>query len=373
MTNASPSQHVQFANLLRPAADGAPPVLLAPMAGFTNAATRRLAHRFGARLTCTEMVNAAGLVRDSDKTWQLLETFADEGPVVAHLYGADPAHFAEAARKIAATGRFCAIDINAGCPVPRITRGGAGAMLLRQPALAGRIVAAIRGVCDLPVTIKTRLGPHPRQIAIFDFLRAVEEGGAAALALHGRFTSQGHTGAVDLALVAEVRGRARIPVIGNGGIADVSSARRFLSETGVAALMIGKAAIGRPWIFRDVAAGLTQPGEPGPNARPDLDELRAVLFGHLADEVERLAVIARRYPLPADALDPEAAAVIGFRCHFFRYLSGLKGVAWARGQLCRLRTLDEVRALVDACLAREADYRARRPATGGASRESGEF
>jgi tRNA-dihydrouridine synthase len=137
--------------------------------------------------------------------------------------------------------------------------------------------------------------------------------------------------------------------------------------------MIGKAAIGRPWIFRDVAAGLADPGAPGPAGRPDLDELRSVLFGHLADEVERLTVIARKYPLPADALDPEAATVIGFRLHFFRYLSGLKGVAWARGQLCRLRTLDEVRALVDACLTREAEYRARRPATGDASRESGEF
>ena len=358
MTSASLSPHAHFAALLQPAFDGASPVLLAPMAGFTNAPTRRLAQRFGARLTYTEMVNATGLVHESNQTWQLLETFADEGPVVAHLYGADPASFAEAARQIAATSRFCAIDINAGCPVPRITHIGAGAMLLRQPALARRIVAAIRAACDLPVTVKTRLGPHPRQIAIFDFLRAIEDGGAAALALHGRFTSQGHTGAVDLALVADVRARARIPVIGNGGIADAASARRFLSETGVAALMIGKAAIGRPWIFRDVAAGLADPGAPGLAGRPDLYELRSVLFGHLADEVERLKVMARKYPLPADTLDPEAAAVIGFRCHFFRYLSGLRGVAWARGQLCRLRTLDEVRALVDACLAREAEYRA---------------
>ena len=348
--------------MLHPGPDGEPPLVLAPMAGFTNAATRRLAQRFGARLTYTEMVNAAGLIHDSDKTWQLLETFADEGPVVAHLYGADPDSFAEAARRIAATGRFCAIDLNAGCPVPRITRGGAGAALLRQPALAGRIVAAIRAACDLPVTVKTRLGPHPRQIAVFDLLQAVEDGGAAALALHGRFTSQGHTGAVDLARVAEVRARARIPVIGNGGIADAASARRYLAATGVAALMIGKAAIGRPWIFRDVAAGLADSVEPGPAARPDLDELREVLFTHLDDEVERLTVIARKYPLPTDALDPEAATVIGFRCHFFRYLGGLKGVAWARGQLCRLHTLDEVRALVDACLAREADYRARRHA-----------
>ena len=357
--SASPSPHTQFAALLRPTPDGTPPLLLAPMAGFTNSVTRRLAHRYGARLTYTEMVNAAGLIHDSEKTWQLLETLPDEGPVVAHLYGTAPASFAEAARLIAATGRFCAIDINAGCPVPRITRSGAGARLMRQPRLAGRIVAAIRAACDLPVTVKTRLGPHPREIAVFDFLKAIEEAGATALALHGRFTTQGHAGTVHLPLVAEVRSRARIPIIGNGGISDAASARHFIKETGVAALMIGKAAIGRPWIFRDVAAGLADPDAPAADGRPDLDELRAVLFEHLADEVERLRAIAAKYPLPADALDPEAATVIGFRCHFFRYLGGLKGVSWARSQLSQLRTLEQVRELVDACLAREAAYRAR--------------
>jgi len=120
MTSASLSPHAYFEVLLRPGPDGTPPVLLAPMAGFTNAPTRRLAHRFGARLTCTEMVNAAGLVHDSDKTWQLLETFADEGPVVAHLYGADPASFAEAARQIAATNRLMDVTDASRGVVPRI-------------------------------------------------------------------------------------------------------------------------------------------------------------------------------------------------------------------------------------------------------------
>ena len=305
------------------------------------------------------MTNAIGLVHASDKTWQLLETFSDEGPVVAHLYGNDPAAFAEAARHVAATNRFCAIDLNAGCPVPKITRGDSGAALMGDPALIGRIVSAIRNACDLPVTVKTRLGPRPGLVTIFDSLRAVEDAGGAALAIHGRYTSQGHTGPVDFATLAAVKQRARIPIIGNGGISDLTSARRFLDETGVDALMIGQAAIGHPWVFRHLIEDFAHPELASQRPRLPLEELRAAIFAHLDAEVERLARIASQYPLPSAALDPENAAVIGFRIHFFRYLSGLKGVAWARGQLSQLHTLSAVRDLVDACLACEATYRAR--------------
>ncbi len=329
------------------------------MAGFTNAATRRIARRFGAAWCYTEMANAAGMIHDSDRTWQILETFPDEGPVVAHLYGTDPATFAEAARLIAASGRFVAIDLNAGCPAPKITRGGAGAALMRDPARIGRIVAALRGACDLPITVKTRLGPRPGQAAIFDILQAVADAGATALAVHARYTSQGHAGPVDLSTLAAVKARARIPIIGNGGIRDFPSAHRMLAETGVDALMIGQAAIGNPWVFQHLSADLAAPPPVAPHPRLPLDELRSAIHTHLDAEVERLTLLASRYPLPGDVLDPEAATVIGFRVHFFRYLRGLKGVAWARGQLCNLHTLEEVRALVDACLAREAAYRAR--------------
>jgi nifR3 family TIM-barrel protein len=348
-----------FNALFRSGPGGRPPLFLAPMAGFTNAATRRIAGRHGAVLTYTEMTNAAGLVHASDKTWQILETFADEVPVVAHLYGTDPASFAEAARHIAATGRFCAIDLNAGCPVPKITRSGAGSALIGQPTRIGQIIAAIRAACDLPVTVKTRLGPHPGAVAIFDILQAAEDAGASALAIHGRYTSQGHTGPVDIATVAAVRQRAGIPIIGNGGIADLATARLFVETSGVDALMIGQAAIGRPWIFETLAEDLAAPGQAGARPRLSLDTLRTAIFAHLDAEVERLSVIAANYPLPNSVLNPESAAVIGFRCHFFRYLTGLRGVAWARGQLCNLHTLDQIRDLVDGCLAREAAYRAR--------------
>ena len=305
------------------------------------------------------MAHATGLIHASDRTWQLLETFTDEGPVIAHLYGTDPAAFAEAARLIAASGRFMGIDINAGCPAPKITRSGAGATLMRDPALVGRIVAAIRAVCDLPVTVKTRLGLHPGHLACFDLLQAVQDNGASALAIHGRFASQGHTGPVDLAQVAALRERASIPIIGNGGIRDAAAARRFLDATGVGALMIGQGAIGNPWIFQELAAGLADPSAEAPHPRRSLDELRAAIHDHLDAEVEFLERLAHKYPHARDKLTPEYAAVIGFRVHFFNYLRGLRGVARARGQLNCLQTLEQVRALVDTCLACEAEFRAR--------------
>lgn len=339
----------------------APPLLLAPMAGFTNSATRLLARRHGAALTFTEMVSAAGLARGAEKSWQILECLPGDEPVVAHLYGNDPAAFAAAARRVAATGRFVAIDINAGCPAPKIVRGGAGVVLMDKPALLGRIVAAMRDAAGLPVTVKTRLGSRPGQAAIFAVQAAVEAAGAAALTVHARYASQGHAGPVDLELLAEVKRRGGIPVIGNGGLTDGAAARRMLDATGVDAVMVGHAAIGNPWIFREAAAAMTTRA-PAPPPRVALAELRQVLFEHLEGERELLQRIADRASDNGGRLPPEQAAVIGFRCHFFRYLRGLKGVTWARGQLHQLHTLDDVRHVVDGCLAREAAYRARGPA-----------
>jgi nifR3 family TIM-barrel protein len=332
------------------------------MAGFTDAAMRRLAARYGAALSFTEMTNAAGVIHDSARTWQLLETFPDEGPVVAHLYGVDPAVLAAAASRIAATGRFCGIDLNAGCPVRKIAARGAGAALMRDPARIGRIVAAVRAACDLPVSVKTRLGPRVGQTAVFDVLDAVTAAGAAFLAVHARFATQGHTGPVRLDLLAEVKRRAAIPVVGNGGIAGPADAARMAAATGVDAIMIGRAALGNPWVFRSAAAGLTAAAAglpPPPEDRVPLEELRRVLFEHIEGAVALRRLWQAHGTPPPGALAPEQAAVVSFRCHFFRYLTGLKGASYARGCLPALATLDDVRRLVDACLEREAAYRQR--------------
>jgi tRNA-dihydrouridine synthase B len=345
------------------------PVFLAPMAGFTNAAMRQISHRFGASLTYTEMVNAAGILHDSDKTWHLLETFPDEGPVIAHLYGTDPAVFAEAAARVTALGRFTGIDLNAGCPMRKITSKGAGAALMKQPALIGKIVAAMVRATSLPVTVKTRVGPRPDQVVVLEILRAVEEAGGAALTVHSRFATQEHSGEVHLPLLAEVKRASRIPIIGNGGVLSAADAYQMFCETGVDAVMIARGATGNPWIFQDLA-GLFQPGARPPppvpaggvRSRPrDLAEIRRVLEEHVTGELALQRQIRANFRLPAHAMPPELAAVATFRCHLFRYLHGLKGSSYVRGHLNTMRTLDDIRAALDGCFEREARFRAHAP------------
>lgn len=341
------------------------PVFLAPMAGFTDAAMRRVCHRAGAALTYTEMVNAAGVLHASDKTWHLLETFPDEGPVVAHLYGSEPQVLGDATAAVAATGRFVAIDLNAGCPMRKITSKGAGAALMASPEKVARIVAAMSAATTLPVTVKTRIGKHPSNIAVFELLDAVQSSGGQALTVHGRFATQEHNGEVRLDLLAEAKRVSRIPVVGNGGIRSADDARRMFRETGVDAVMIARAATGNPWIFSDIASGAPfshfRRCEHEASGRRELSEIRKALEAHLEGELELLQQIRCNHRLPSHALPPEQAAVVTFRCHLFRYLHGLKGASYVRGHLNTMRTLDDIRAALDGCLEREAKYRAKAP------------
>ncbi len=336
-----------------------PAVLLAPMAGFTDAAMRRVSHAFGATLTFTEMVNATGILRAADKTWHLLETLPGEGPVVAHLYGSKPEEMAAAAAAVWRTGRFVAIDINAGCPVRKITANGCGAALMPQPGLIGRIVAAMRAAMPLPVTVKTRVGLKPDRVLVHEILQAAEEAGAAALAVHGRFASAMHSGPVALDLLAAVKQAARIPVIGNGGIRSAADARRMVRETGVDGVMVGRGAMGNPWLFHEIADALAAPdADPPPTRRRDIAAVRAVLADHLAAARELQLQIRANHRLPAWALDPEAAVAMTFRCHLFRYLAGMAGAAHLRGQMSAYGDTAAILAAVDACLEQETRLRA---------------
>ncbi|MDD3544220.1 MAG: tRNA-dihydrouridine synthase family protein [Kiritimatiellae bacterium] len=343
---------------------GAPPLILAPMAGYTDAAMRRACRRHGAALAYTEMASAAGLLHADRKTWQMLETLPDEGPVAAHLYGSEPDQMAEAASRVAQTGRFAAIDLNAGCPVRKITACGAGAALIHDPQRIHDILCAMRRVTDLPLTIKTRLGPSPDRVMIFDILDAAESAGADAVALHARFTSQGHGGATNLELLAEVKRRARIPVIGNGGIRDARDARRMLDATGVDAVMIARGAIGNPWIFADLSAALvrgaaTPEDVSGRTPLRGLDEIREALEAHMAASRELFDQMNALFGIESTAARTEEHLVAAFRAHLFRYLRGLKGSSYLRGRLHLLHTPADIRAAVAACLERENEFRRR--------------
>ena len=334
--------------------------MLSPMAGFTEAPMRLLCGRFGAARTFTEMVNAAGLAKGAAASWVLLETLPGEPKPVAHLYGADPDAFAAAAEKVAATGRFAGIDINAGCPAPKVVREGAGSALMRAPKLVGRIIAAAKAASGLPVSVKTRIGYTPSDLTVFALLEEAEAAGADALSIHGRYRAQGHVGPVAFDVVAEVKRRASIPIYGNGGVRDAGTADDFVARTGVDGLLVGQAAIGHPWVFREIREGVSFPPGQERTARLSLDEIRAALLEHLDLEFAFLEENARKYPALLADDTPEMLTVIRFRMHLFRYLSGLKGASYLRSRLSSIYTLDEVRRAIDACIACEAARRARR-------------
>jgi len=274
-----------------------------------------------------------------------MDTEPDERPIVAHMYGRDPAIMAEAARRIAARQSFDAIDINCGCPVRRIMSKGCGAALMAEPALIERLVRAVAEAVSLPVTVKTRIGLSPGKKNIMDVAHAVEAGGARALIVHARFASNGHSGPADWATLAAVKSAMGIPVIGNGGVNKAEDAARMLNETGVDGVMVGRGAWGRPWIFADILRVLR--GE-APRPERTVPELRAAIEEHFALQLalkHREMAFRRR-----GDLGPDEAAAMTFRSHVLRYLSGTRGAAAARRRLNDLRSIEVLKEVLDDAL-----------------------
>ena len=315
--------------------------VLAPIAGFTNAAFRLMASRGGADLTYTEMVSAAGLAHGSSPTRHLLEVLPGEGPVACQLFGANPDELAFAAREVSATGRFVELNLNAGCPVPRIVREGAGSALVKDPVRVHDLLVAMVGATNLPVTLKTRPGPRPDKVLMFELLDAAETAGAKGITLHARFTSQNHGGAVHLDLLAELVQKARIPVTGNGGVKDLETVRA-MAETGVAAIMVGRAALPNPYIFSTL-------NTPLPSTRSTrstrLPPQSSALFREHLEALKALhAQIAAHFP--QDRLPTLDAWVAGaVRTHLFRYFAGRPGVGELRRRLATIRTLREMESI----------------------------
>lgn len=331
-----------------------PPLYLAPMAEHTNPPLRLMCQRAGAQRTYTEMVNAEGLIRGGAKTHALLIKFPEEDRLIAHLYGHSPEALARAAQEVEALGGFIGIDLNAGCPVPRITQQGAGSALIKDPVKLAAIVEAMAKAVKLPISVKTRLGPHPQDTRIFEIIDRVQDAGAASIAIHARYTSQGHVGTVYLDTLAEAKARATIPVYGNGSVVDSASAIT-MADTGVDAILIGRAALGFPWIF-----GTTAMRTPSPT----IEERRIAVLEHL-----ELAMRWREQVSAASdgkALPPEEAVVLLFRMQLFRYIRGLAGANTLRGKLMELKTLQDVRDALELCF-ESAEAFARSVPQGGAS------
>ncbi|MGD8916741.1 MAG: tRNA dihydrouridine synthase DusB [Syntrophobacterales bacterium] len=224
-------------------------LILAPMAGITDLSFRRIAKSFGADLVTSEMVSAEGLVRKRASTRFLLNSHPEEKPLAIQLFGSDPGVISEAARIVADEGADI-IDLNMGCPVPKVLRQGAGAQLIRQPERVKQIVEAVRRVVSIPVTVKTRSGWSKSQINILEVARAAEEGGADAITIHPRTAKQGFSGKADWYLIAEVKQAVTIPVIGNGDVTRPEQVEEMKRLTGCDGVMIGRGAMGNPWIFK---------------------------------------------------------------------------------------------------------------------------
>jgi len=313
--------------------------VLAPLADYTNAAFRRLCHRLGADLTYTEMVSAAALAHGSSPTRHLLEIMPGEGPVVCQIFGHVPDELAFAAHEVTALGRFVSIDLNAGCPMPRIVQGGDGAAMIRNPQLIHDCLNAIRSETDLPVTLKTRVGPSPDKVMMLELLDAAESTGCSGITVHGRFTSQKHGGPVHLDLIAELVRNARIPVTGNGGISDLPSAE-LMAQTGVAAIMIGRAALAAPWLFGDLKAAADPPDAGERQARQN-----AAFQEHVANLIELHAQLSRNFP--DDHVPPLGDYLMGFvRTHLFHYFKGRPGVGEFRRRLNEIRTLADLQVAI---------------------------
>lgn len=290
------------------------PFILAPLAGYTDLPFRLLCRRFGAGLCYTEMISCHGLVYAKEKTIQLTRTVPEERPIALQLFGANPEKMGEAAA-IVSELNFDIIDINMGCPAKKVVKKGAGAALMKNQQLAASIIREVCRKSQLPVTVKIRTGWNHDSIVAPEFAKMAEDEGASAVAVHGRTWSQAFGGQVDWQTIARVKQNVSIPVIGNGDITTYDQAVEFLKITECDAVMIGRAALGNPWIFSPEGTPVT------------LAKRMAGLELHLE--------LIKEYSNPDRILAK-------IKNHAGRYFKGIPGGASVRRQIYDAATFDDI-------------------------------
>ena len=297
------------------------PLVLAPMAGVTDLPFRLLCKEQGVGLICMEMVSAKAIYYKNKNTESLLEIHPDETPVSLQLFGSDPDIMSEMAKKIEER-QFSILDINMGCPVPKVVNNGEGSALMKNPKLVREIVSKMSKAIEKPVTVKIRKGFDEEHVNAVEIAKIAEDAGAAAIAVHGRTREQYYSGKADWEIIAKVKEAVSIPVIGNGDVTDADSALRMMKETGCDGVMIGRAVQGNPWIFREI---LSQINEGIVLPRPTMEEMRDMIIRHAKLQLEYKG---------------EYTAIREMRKHVSWYTTGLPGSAKFRKHVNEMETLE---------------------------------
>ena len=310
-------------------------IILAPMAGVTDLPFRLLCREQGAGLLCMEMVSAKAIMYRNKNTESLMEIHPDEKPVSLQLFGSDPDIISEMAKQIEERD-FAILDINMGCPVPKVVNNHEGSALMKNPSLVEQIVSKTVKAISKPVTVKIRKGFDDEHVNAVEIAKAAEAAGASAVAVHGRTREQYYAGKADWDIIAQVKQAVSIPVIGNGDITRAESAKAMLEQTGCDGIMIGRAARGNPWIFREISTFL----ETGVKAdAPTQKEVRDVILRHAALQLEEKG---------------EYIGIREMRKHLSWYTAGYPNSSRLRAKINEMETMEELVASVD-CIFPDVD------------------
>jgi len=301
--------------------------ILAPMAGVCDLPFRVLCTEMGAGMTCMEMVSAKAIMYNNKNTNELMEISPLEESVSLQLFGSDPEIMSEMAKRIEERP-FKILDINMGCPVPKIVNNGEGSALMKDPALAGKIIKAVSSAIEKPVTVKIRKGFDESCANAVEMARIAEDNGAAAVAVHGRFRSQFYSGEADRDIIRQVKEAVRIPVIGNGDVTCYDDGIRMINETGCDAVMVGRAAQGNPWIFKEMSC--KDAGEP--YTPPSLDDICRMILRHAAMLIETKG---------------EYIGSREMRKHASWYTQGLPNSARLRGSLSEIENIGDLERVLN--------------------------
>lgn len=304
------------------------PVILAPMAGVTDLPFRLLCKEQGAGLVCMEMVSAKAVLYKNKNTESLLEIHPQEVPASLQLFGSDAGIMSEIAKRLEERP-FSILDINMGCPVPKIVNNGEGSALMKNPRLAGEIVSAVVRAVKKPVTVKIRSGFDKEHINAVEMAKVIEDAGAAAVTVHGRTREQFYAGEADWEIIAKVKEAVSIPVIGNGDVTDGESAAGMLRQTGCDGVMIGRAARGNPWIFREIAAYLADRTILPPKTK---EECKAMMLRHARLQLQYKG---------------EYTGVREMRKHISWYTAGMPHSARLREQVNAVETFAALEELIE--------------------------